>query len=310
MTTEQFKKQAKIWERKFWISTCVTCTLIIGAYIFFKKEINWGDPLEWVSLVAITLVGVIGSFASTYSYFFAIRIAYDGILNSQQSEVVINRLDALLSQTAIINAETNKLTKSIADSTQKAIIGLEQLLSATEHFLRESEYSDELYILCDTVCKGDIIPKSAENKALLEYYARNIQTNLVNCAKHVKSLQIASLSTLPNVDDNELLNQYLTPLTRHYQLNASTELLQQHLQKHHAILNQMKKYNTVKVFDITNLPFQFMVRRKGNDYTGIFTLVGSYNFTDTMHAQSIFIEHDEGWLNSLTHIFKKITQQQ
>ena len=86
--------------------------------------------------------------------------------------------------------------------------------------------------------------------------------------------------------------------------------MQQHLQKHHSIINQMKQYNTVKVFDITNLPFQFMVRRMGNNYTGLFTLVGSYNFTDTMHAQSIFIEHDEGWLNSLTQIFKQITKQQ
>ncbi len=309
MNIENFKKQAKIWERKFWISTCITCTVIIGAYVFFKKDINWSDPLEWVGLIAITLVGVVGSFASTYSYFFAIRIAYDGILNSQQSEVVINRLDALLSQTAIINAETNKLTKNIADSTQKTIIGLEQLLSITESFLKESEYADELFLLWDTVCKGDIIPQSAENKSLLKHYATNIQANLVSCAKHVKSLQIATLSTQPNIDDNELLNQYITPLTQHYKLDVNNEALQQHLQKHHAIIRQLTKYNTVKVFDITNLPFQFMVRRNGDNYTGIFTLVGSYNFTDAMHAQSIYIEHDEGWLNSLTHIFKKITQQ-
>ncbi len=310
MTIENFKKQAKIWERKFWISTCITCTLIIVAYIFFKKDINWNDPVEWISLVAITLVGVVGSFASTYSYFFAIRIAYDGILSSQQSEVVINRLDALLSQTAIINAETNKLTRNIADSTQKTIIGLEQLLSITEFFLQESEYADELFVLWDTVCKGDLIPQTTENKALLKHYTTNIQTNLVTCAKHVKNLHIATLSTQPNVDDNELLNQYLKPLAQHYQLNVDAAALQQHLQKHHAIINKMKQHKTVKVFDITNLPFQFMIRRKGNDYTGLFTLVGSYNFTDTMHAQSIFIEHNEGWLNSLTQIFKQITHQQ
>ncbi len=139
MNIEQFKKQAKIWERKFWISTIVTCTIIITTYFLLKKDMNWKDPVEWVILFAITLVGVVGSFASTYSYFFAIKIAYDGILNSQQSELVINRLDALLSQTAVINEETNKLTKSIADSTQKTIIGLEQLLCATELFLQESE---------------------------------------------------------------------------------------------------------------------------------------------------------------------------
>ncbi len=144
---------------------------------------------------------------------------------------------------------------------------------------------------------------------MLKHYANNIETSLVKCAKHVKNFHIATLSTQPSLDDNELLNQYLHPLIKHYYLNFSTEEVQQQLQKHHSIINNIKQFNTVKVFDIINLPFQFMVRRKGEDYTGIFTLLGSYNFTDAMVAQSIFIEHDEGWLNSLTHIFKKITNQ-
>ncbi len=309
MTIQEFKIQAKKWESRFWKASIFTSTLIICVYLFFKKDAQWQDPMEWVSLIAITLVGVIGSFASTFSYFFAIRIAYDSIISGSQNEALISKMDTVMEQVALIGKETNSLTKSIADSTQKSFTGLENILPELADFLQQNEFADELFILTDSACIGEIFLEGSSTNPVLQTAVKNIQEELIKCARSCKHLEIATLSTKPNIDDDELLNQYIQPLSKIVGILDVAQYFKSHLHKHHSILQQMHAFVQVKIFDIENLPFQFIIKRNGEDYTGIFILVGGYNITDWPRAKAILIDHDEAWLNNLIHIFKKITKQ-
>jgi hypothetical protein len=319
MDIQSFKKQSILWEAKFWISTIILVILIVVAYIYLKSDFAWNNIYDWIGLFAVTIIGVIGSLASTFSFFFALRIAYDSIISSNQNEIVLNRLDSLISQTNKLSNETNLLTKNIADSTLKSIPDLQHLFPEIEKFLNESENMDELVILLDAAIIGQMhlmnpnFHNLPDSKSLQNSINR-IQSLILERSKDVKHFKIATLSTKPSNDDNELINYYIKPFCDHHGISHSKEIIQTILSKHHDILAEIK-INRLELGDIhyenddiNTVPFQFFYRRNGDDRKGIFILAGTYNLMDIYSSKAMIIDHDEHWLENLKNIYQKLVE--
>jgi hypothetical protein len=142
----QFRNKSKKWRVGFYISTLVLLLVYFIFFVFVKNN-PIRDFLFSLDSSWSTVIGIIGSIASTISFFYAITIAYESIINSNQSEVILSRLNDLLEKTNHVSEDTNKLVHTIADATRKSIRGKENIGKEIIKFLKDSEKHNNLLIL-------------------------------------------------------------------------------------------------------------------------------------------------------------------
>jgi hypothetical protein len=203
-TIIQFRLQSKLYRRWFYISCGLLLLVYIVAWIITGKvaprDIINNLHGEWA-----TIIGIVGSIASTISFFYAITIAYESIISSNQSEEILSQLNAITQQTQDLSTHTNQLVQTISDSTRKCLHGQQEIGEAIVKFLQQAAYHQKLLIL---TANFDEFIMGKQNNAIIKLIedrytdVQQVNIKLLNpkiYEQHCADKWDTAINILPNV---------------------------------------------------------------------------------------------------------------